>query len=135
METEFSASSNLLSLCLQPDEGIHLRFEAKVPGAIAETRSVTMDFDYKDEFGENALPEAYERLLLDVTLGDASLFTRADQTELSWQLIDPILAGWEGINAPALAIYEPGSWGPEESTKLLDADNCQWNELCGGRCK
>jgi glucose-6-phosphate 1-dehydrogenase len=135
MDDDFSASSNLLSLCLQPDEGIHLRFEAKVPGAITETRSVMMDFDYRDEFGENSLPDAYERLLLDVTLGDASLFTRADQTELSWQLIDPILAGWECADAPAPSIYEPGSWGPDESAKLLTADNCDWNKGCGGRCK
>ena len=105
MASDFNASSNLLSLCLQPDEGIHLRFEAKVPGTVADTRSVNMDFQYRDEFGPNSLPDAYERLLLDVSTGDASLFTRADQTELSWQLIDPILQGWQGPSAPPLSIY------------------------------
>lgn len=135
MQANFEASSNLLSMCLQPDEGIHLQFEAKVPGTIAETRSVDMDFHYRDEFGPNALPDAYERLLLDVTLGDTSLFTRADQTELSWQLIDPILAGWESPDAPAPAIYEPGSWGPDESVRLLGDDRCQWIQVCGDHCK
>jgi len=70
-----------------------------------------MDFNYSDEFGPNSLPDAYERLLLDVSMGDASLFTRADQTELSWQLIDPILQGWQSSSAPPLSIYEPGTWG------------------------
>lgn len=135
MQTDFEASSNLLSMCLQPDEGINFRFEVKVPGTISETKSVEMNFHYKDEFGPNALPDAYERLLLDVTLGDASLFTRADQTELSWQLIDPILAGWSAPNAPAPALYEPGSWGPEESVRLLDKDQCSWLQVCGDRCK
>lgn len=134
-EMSFEASSNLLSMCLQPDEGINFRFEVKVPGTIADTKSVEMNFHYKDEFGANALPDAYERLLLDVTLGDASLFTRADQTELSWQLIDPILAGWDAANAPAPAIYEPGSWGPDESVRLLDKDQCSWQQVCGDRCK
>jgi glucose-6-phosphate 1-dehydrogenase len=135
MEDVFEASSNLLSMCLQPDEGMHLQFEAKVPGTIAETRSVDMDFHYSDEFGPNALPDAYERLLLDVTLGDASLFTRADQTEHTWQLIDPILAGWEDPDAPPPAIYEPGSWGPDESTHLLGKDQCQWLQICGNHIK
>jgi glucose-6-phosphate 1-dehydrogenase len=135
MQSEFTASSNLLSLSLQPDEGIHLIFAAKVPGTATETRPVTMDFYYRDEFGENSLPEAYERLLLDVTLGDASLFTRADQTELSWQLIDPILQGWETSGAPAPDIYEPGRWGPAASDSLLEADGRRWNQACGGHCR
>lgn len=135
MQSEFTASSNLLSLSLQPDEGIHLIFAAKVPGTIADTRPVTMDFYYRDEFGENSLPEAYERLLLDVTLGDASLFTRADQTEFSWQLIDPILQGWENPDAPKPILYEPGSWGPIASDQLLETDGRHWNQACGGGCK
>jgi glucose-6-phosphate 1-dehydrogenase len=131
MQKDFSASSNLLSMRLQPDEGIHLRFEAKVPGSLSDTRSVNMDFDYHNEFGPNSLPDAYERLLLDVSSGEASLFTRADQTELSWQLIDPILQGWEGPDAPSLSIYEPGSWGPDDSARLLGEDNCEWLPLSG----
>jgi glucose-6-phosphate 1-dehydrogenase len=135
MQADFKASSNVLSLCLQPNEGIHLRFEAKVPGSVADTRSVEMDFTYRDEFGPNSLPEAYERLLLDVSTGDASLFTRADQTELSWQLIDPILQGWQSSYAPPLSIYEPGSWGPDESVRLLGQDQCEWVRVCGDRCR
>jgi glucose-6-phosphate 1-dehydrogenase len=134
MQGDFSASSNLLSLSLQPDEGIHLSFAAKVPGSTAETRPVTMDFYYRDEFGENSLPEAYERLLLDVTLGDASLFIRADQTELSWQLMDPILQGWESPDAQPPALYESGSWGPASSVQLLAVDGSLWDQACGGRC-
>jgi glucose-6-phosphate 1-dehydrogenase len=128
------APSNLFSMCLQPDEGLHLRFEAKVPDTLAETRSVNMDYRYLDEFGPHALPEAYERLLLDVLNGDASLFTRADQTELSWELFDPILAGWELPGAPALSIYEPGSWGPAASDHLLTSDGHQWMRVCGQDC-
>ena len=131
MRKDFDISSNLLSMCLQPDEGLHLRFEAKVPGTVDDTRSVNMDFNYRDEFGSSSLPDAYERLLLDVSTGDASLFTRADQTELSWQLIDPILRGWESPAAPPLSIYEPGSWGPDESVRLLDQDRCEWIQICG----
>lgn len=127
--------SNLFSMCLQPDEGIHLRFEAKVPDTISETRSVHMDYHYQEEFGPNALPEAYERLLLDVINGDASLFTRADQTELSWELFDSILNGWELESAPPLCEYEPGSWGPKESTEFLAAAGHQWVQICGEDCR
>ena len=100
MNNDLEGSSNLLSMCLQPDEGIHLRFETKVPDTVAQTRSVNMDYKYSDVFDSQMIPEAYERLLLDVLTGDASLFTRADQTELSWELFDPILAGWENESAP-----------------------------------
>ena len=80
------------------------------------------------------IPEAYERLLLDVITGDASLFTRADQTELSWELFDPIIAGWEDPSAPAPEVYEPGSWGPAESDHCLDSDGRQWIQICGEHC-
>jgi len=123
--------ANVLTLCLQPDEGIHLRFEAKVPDSIAEMRSVNMEFHYQDSFGASAIPEAYERLLLDALNGDASLFTRSDQIELAWQLMDPILAGWAAPDAPPLAIYEPGSWGPAEADDFLARDGRGWLRGCG----
>lgn len=127
--------SNVLSMCLQPDEGIHLRFEAKVPDTIADTRSVNMDYHYSDEFGPNALPEAYERLLLDVINGDASLFTRADQTELSWELFDPIIQGWqEDIHSPVHE-YKPGSWGPVQSAEFLGKNRHKWIQICGEHCR
>ncbi len=130
-----TSPANILSMCLQPDEGLHLQFEVKVPDTLAETKSVNMDYHYREEFGENSLPEAYERLLLDVLNGDASLFTRADQTELSWELFDPILNAWEGPNAPPLSFYEPGSWGPGESDLLLAANHHQWLQNCGDHCQ
>jgi len=129
------APSNLLSMCLQPDEGIHLRFEAKVPDTIAETRSVNMDYHYRDEFGPNAIPEAYERLLLDVITGDASLFTRADQTELSWDLIDPILEAWKDPEISPLQEYAPGSWGPQTSDEFIASTGNKWVQTCGEHCR
>ena len=122
---------NLLALCIQPDEGIHLRFEAKVPDTVAEMRSVHMTFHYAESFGLTAIPDAYERLLLDALQGDASLFTRSDEIEMAWQLIDPIVRGWESPYAPPLAIYEPGSWGPEEAEAFLARDGRGWRVSCG----
>ena len=95
---------NMLVLYLQPDEGVHLRFEAKVPDTIAETRSVDMEFHYAEAFGPTAIPEAYERLLLDALQGDASLFTRADEVETAWSLIDPVIREWEENQSPAAGI-------------------------------
>jgi glucose-6-phosphate 1-dehydrogenase len=121
---------NRLSLCLQPDEGIHLRFEMKVPGTQSETRSTNMEFHYASVFGPDAIPDAYERLLLDALNGDASLFTRADTIELAWGLIDPILEGWSLPGAPPLAVYSPGSWGPEAAdTFMLDTGHA-WDLGC-----
>ena len=122
---------NVLSLCLQPNEGMHLHFEAKEPGAGMRTRSVDMEFHYAEDFGAAALPEAYERLLLDAMQGDASLFTRADEIELAWQIVDPILTDWTGSDAPALAQYEPGSWGPSEADGLLEREGRAWHTGCG----
>ena len=122
---------NILSLCLQPDEGIHLQFEAKVPGAGMRTRSVDMEFHYSDDFSSEALPEAYERLLLDAIQGDAALFARADEIELAWGLIDPILEGWAQPDAPPLAFYEQASWGPAEADDLLGREGRTWLLGCG----
>lgn len=121
--------SNLLSLCIQPDEGIHLTIEAKLPDS-REGRDVDMDFHYRTSFGERAIPEAYERLLLDALLGDASLFTRSDSIEVAWRLIDPIIAGWKSREALPLATYERGTWGPAEADDLLDLDGRVWRLGC-----
>jgi glucose-6-phosphate 1-dehydrogenase len=131
LPAEDELTPNVLSLCLQPDEGIHLRFEAKEPGAGMRTRSVDMEFHYADDFGTSALPDAYERLLLDALQGDAALFARADEIELAWGLTDPILAAWEGPDAPPLAFYEPGSWGPAEAYEFLARDGRAWRTSCG----
>ncbi len=122
---------NRLAICVQPDEGIHLRFEAKVPDTVATMRSVDMTFHYQDAFGPCAIPEAYERLLLDALHGDQSLFIRADTIERAWSLIDPILEGWQRPDAPPLATYEPGSWGPEEAEAFIGAEGRAWLRGCG----
>jgi len=116
---------NILSLCIQPDEGIHLRFEAKVPDSGQEMCSVDMDFHYRTSFGR-ALPDAYERLLLDALQGDASLFTRSDGIESSWRLIDTLTQGWEAKGASTLLTYPKGSWGPEQADELLTRDGRRW---------
>ncbi len=117
---------NMLVLYLQPDEGIHLRFEAKAPDTVAETRSVDMEFHYAEAFGQTAIPESYERLLLDALQGDASLFTREDEVQTAWSLIDPILQAWETHQTPPLAFYKPESWGPREADSLLARDGRWW---------
>ena len=126
MPPDARMTPNALVLFLQPHEGMHLRFEAKVPDTVAKMQSVDMEFHYADEFGQMSIPEAYERLLLDALQGDASLFTRADEVETAWSLIDPILEVWEREQEPPLAIYEPGSWGPIEASALLAKDGRDW---------
>jgi glucose-6-phosphate 1-dehydrogenase len=123
-------TANVLSLCIQPNEGIHLRFQAKEPGAGMKTRRVAMEFHYAEHFGAGALPDAYERLLLDALKGDASLFARADEIELAWRLIDPVVAQWEGEDAPPLAFYESGTWGPSQADQLLAHDGRVWHLQC-----
>ena len=125
-----SLTSNYISLCIQPDEGVHLRFEVKVPDSISSMRSVDMEFHYRDAFDEMAIPEAYERLLLDVLQGDAALFTRADEIEYAWEMIDAILKGWQGKHAPPLLPYAPGSWGPEGAQAFLAESDTGWTLGC-----
>jgi glucose-6-phosphate 1-dehydrogenase len=121
----------MLAICLQPDEGIHLRFEAKVPDTTAEMRSVDMEFHYAQDFGGSEIPDAYERLLLDALKGDPSLFTRGDEIELAWKLIDPIIEGWKQAGPDFMLEYEPGSWGPAESAQFLDGSGEDWMTGCG----
>ena len=128
--TKEHITPNMLVLYLQPDEGVHWRFEAKVPDTISQLRSVDMEFHYADSFGTTAIPESYERLLLDTLTGDASLFTRADEVETAWGLIDPIIETWEAHKQP-LAVYEPGSRGPAEADDLLGRDERKWSTWDG----
>jgi len=128
---QYRITPNYLALCIQPDEGIHLRFEAKEPDKTVEMRSVDMEFHYADTFGETALPDAYERLILDALNGDASLFTRSDEIELAWSIIDPICEAWGRQDAAPLAMYSPGSWGPEEADHLLQQQSVGWLRGCG----
>ena len=121
---------NALSLSIQPDEGIHFKFLAKVPDTVSDMRAVDMNFFYAEDFKGSSIPDAYERLLLDAISGDASLFTRSDGIEAAWRFIDPIIEGWESEAAPPLAIYEPGSMGPAEADEFIARDGRGW--LC--RC-
>jgi glucose-6-phosphate 1-dehydrogenase len=127
---EADFTSNILSLCIQPDEGIHLKFEIKVPDSIQESRSVDMEFHYADTFGEESIPEAYERLLLDALNGDASLFSRSDGIELSWQLVDPLIRAVAAPDGPPIIYYEQGSWGPVEAAELLAQNGHVWSMVC-----
>lgn len=130
MPPEAHIAKNSLTICIQPDEGIHFSFQVKEPDTPARMKTVEMDFHYDEAFGPMAIPEAYERLLLDVIKGDASLFTRGDSIELAWGLVDPILAGWDAGQGPPLAFYEQGSWGPVEAGFFIANDCDAWATGC-----
>ncbi|KJK33570.1 glucose-6-phosphate dehydrogenase, partial [Streptomyces variegatus] len=115
--------SNAIVIRVQPDEGMTVRFGSKVPGTSMEIRDVTMDFAYGESFTESS-PEAYERLILDVLLGDANLFPRHQEVEESWKILDPIEQYWATHGRPAQ--YASGSWGPEEADEMLARDGRSW---------
>jgi glucose-6-phosphate 1-dehydrogenase len=116
---------NVLAIRIQPDEGISLRFGSKVPGPTTEIHPVSMEFRYASSFGAEP-PEAYERLLLDCALGDASLFIRGDEVEASWQWIGRIHQAWRAAGGRSVPTYEAGSWGPPEADALLERDGRRW---------
>ena len=119
---------DVLMIRIQPDEGFGLRIESKVPGPSVNIKPVKMDFSYKDIFG-GSTPEAYERLLLDVMAGDATLFMRRDQVEASWSWITPILERWDQQPSIAPALYKAGTWGPEEADRLIQSTGRRWDTL------
>ena len=123
-------SANVLSICIQPDEGFHLRFDTKVPDQGMSTKPVDMEFHYGSAFEGQELPEAYERLLEDALLGDASLFIRGDWIEQAWGIVDPLLECWADPACGLPAPYEPGSWGPAEADALLAEREDAWVSLC-----
>jgi len=116
---------NAVVIRVQPDEGVTMRFGAKVPGAQMEVRDVTMDFGYGSAFTESS-PEAYERLILDVLLGEPPLFPRHEEVELSWQILDPIEAWWQRHGKPDP--YPAGGWGPASSDRMLARDGRVWRK-------
>jgi glucose-6-phosphate 1-dehydrogenase len=120
---------NKLILQIQPAEGIQLQFQTKVPDAGMRLQLTDLDFSFRQNYKGN-LPEAYQRLLLDALNGDASLFARHDEVELSWGIIDPVLAAWTGPAASALETYEPGGWGPESSTTWMSEQGRDWFDVC-----
>ncbi len=119
---------NVLVIRIQPDEGISLRMQAKVPGIAMRIEPVKMDFRYNTSFGRPS-PEAYERLLMDAMAGDATLFARRDEVEQAWAFIDDIRQAWDAPDAPALHTYESGTWGPTASDDLLEKDQRTWRHL------
>ena len=121
--------ANRLIIQIQPAEGIQLLFQSKVPDAGMRLRGTDLEFSFNREFS-GVMPEAYERLLLDVFQGDASLFARADEVELAWGIIDPIAAAWQQTGQPPLEIYEPGLWGPMNSTDWIARQGRQWFDTC-----
>ena len=118
-----SLGQNALVIRVQPDEGVTIRFGSKVPGAGMQVRDVTMDFGYGHSFTE-ASPEAYERLILDVLLGDPPLFPRHEEVELSWKILDPIEEFWAKQGQPEQ--YKPGSWGPKSADDMMARDGRVW---------
>jgi glucose-6-phosphate 1-dehydrogenase len=118
----------VLSLRVQPEEGLSLRIVSKLPGPKARIYPVKMEFNYSSSFG-GTTPEAYERLMLDVMAGDATLFMRRDAVETAWQFAMPILDAWEDSRVRALPEYRAGTWGPMEADKLIEADGRQWRSL------
>jgi len=127
--SDFCNTGNQLVLRIHPDEGILLKTGMKVPGAGFEVKTVNMDFHYKD-LQETYVPSAYERLLLDCMMGDATLYTRGDGLEAAWCFVQPILDFWKhNPNAPLYG-YPAGTWGPENADKLIEGENQQWRYPC-----
>jgi len=121
---------NRLVIQVQPAEGIQLHFETKVPDAGMKTRTSHLDFNFREVSGGDAMPDAYQRLLLDAVQGDASLFARGDEVELAWSIVDPIIAAWRSPAAPPLYEYPTGLWGPVECSQWMFDQKREWFDVC-----
>jgi glucose-6-phosphate 1-dehydrogenase len=122
---------NRLSVCVQPDEGIHLSFQSKVPDEENMVlQPADMEFHYRNTYRDRPIPEAYERLLTDAIHGDASLFMRSDEIERAWEIMDPLIAVAEGGPAPPCDDYAPGSGGPRCADEFLARTGRSWLSLC-----
>ena len=132
-QTRESLRANTLVMRVQPNEGVALDFEVKVPGAAValtsniEIAPVDMEFDYAQAFGEVSAP-AYETLLLDVMIGEATLFTRSDEVEAAWRVVDPLIQYWESNKPRRMPTYAAGSWGPREADELIEEDGVEWRD-------
>ena len=123
----FDLATNTLSFQIQPDEGLSLILNGKVPGLETRTQPVKMSFRYSTTFGSNT-PEAYERLVLDAMIGDSTLFIRGDEAETSWKLYTPLLEAWEAAGRDGMGEYAAGSWGPSNADALLAATDHVWRK-------
>jgi glucose-6-phosphate 1-dehydrogenase len=119
---------NILVIRIQPDEGISLKMNCKVPGLVNIIQPVKMDFRYTSYFG-GIPPEAYERLIYDSMSGDSTLFARVDEVLSSWKLLNPLIKHWEKAPAEHFPNYQAGTWGPEEGDALLERSGRQWRRL------
>lgn len=128
-EKSYHREANRLVIQVQPNEGIQLHFQTKVPDAGMKLRLTDLDFSFQREFA-GEMPEAYQRLLLDALAGDASLFARSDEVELAWGIVDPILAAWRETNRPALLPYDRDLWGPEVSATWMQDQGRNWFDTC-----
>ncbi|OEK04710.1 glucose-6-phosphate dehydrogenase [Roseivirga misakiensis] len=128
-DSSLSNQQNVLVIRIQPNEGILLKFDMKIPGAGFNTEQVNMDFKY-DELSNVYVPDAYERLILDCMQGDATLYARGDSTEAAWEFIDPILKAWENDESIPVYGYPAGTWGPENADNLIDGENMNWRYPC-----
>lgn len=124
-----SPDANRLVIQVQPAEGIQLHFNTKVPDAGMQLRMTDLDFSFQREF-QGALPDAYQRLLLDALNGDASLFARSDEVELAWSIIDPIVAAWDNPESSPPETYPHGQWGPVSSNTWMERDGRRWFDVC-----
>ena len=118
----------VLSVRVQPEEGLSMRIASKLPGPKIRIYPVKMEFNYSSSFG-NKSPEAYERLILDVMAGDATLFMRRDQVDVAWRFVMPILNRWEHMRVRDLPEYQCGTWGPIEADRIIEPDGRAWRNL------
>jgi len=123
----FDLAANTLSFQIQPDEGLSLILNTKIPGLETRTQPVKMNFRYATTFGSNT-PEAYERLVLDAMIGDGTLFIRGDETEASWKLCTPVLQSWAAAGRAGMDTYAAGSWGPPTADALVAKNNHVWRQ-------
>jgi glucose-6-phosphate 1-dehydrogenase len=121
---------NRLALCIQPDEGIHLNFQTKVPDQGMVLKPADLEFHYRSTFANTPIPEAYEILLEDALQGDAALFMRSDEIERAWEIMDPILAATERPGAPQPEVYPVGSEGPPSAQAFIARDGRHWIKSC-----
>ncbi|MDB4447881.1 glucose-6-phosphate dehydrogenase [Roseivirga sp.] len=128
-DSTLANQQNVLVIRIQPNEGILLKFDMKIPGAGFNTEQVNMDFKY-DELTNVYVPDAYERLILDCMQGDATLYARGDSTEAAWEFIDPILKAWEADQNIPVYGYPAGTWGPENADNLIEGKNMNWRYPC-----
>ncbi len=126
-DARFNLAPNTLAFQIQPDEGLSLILNGKVPGLETRTQPVKMNFRYSTTYGSNT-PEAYERLVLDAMIGDGTLFIRGDEAETSWQLYTPVLKAWAAAGREGMDSYAAGSWGPANSDALLGTQKHLWRQ-------